>query len=590
MAPGSHTDATDAKPLWDLMANKVRFVVNGHAHAMMRSNPIDGITELISGGGGHSHHPTNPDPRFPFVNSTDFGMLRLKLNAVGSNPDGGATLAHDFIATDDGATLDSGSGTCSPTASPPANPPPSDAVADAHVEEARPGTNLGSAAALWVDGGSDRDMDTYLRFSLGGLTQPVASAKLRMFLTNGSVDGPAVYGAPSSWTESSLNWSNRPGPSSGVIDDKGAVAGNAWVEFNVTPLVTGNGTYSFRVATNTTDGVIADSRETARKPQLVVTYGQPPPPANPPPSDAVADAHVEEARPGTNLGSAAALWVDGGSDRDMDTYLRFSLGGLTQPVASAKLRMFLTNGSVDGPAVYGAPSSWTESSLNWSNRPGPSSGVIDDKGAVAGNAWVEFNVTPLVTGNGTYSFRVATNTTDGVIADSRETARKPQLVVTYGQPPPPANPPPSDAVADAHVEEARPGTNLGSAAALWVDGGSDRDMDTYLRFSLGGLTQPVASAKLRMFLTNGSVDGPAVYGAPSSWTESSLNWSNRPGPSSGVIDDKGAVAGNAWVEFNVTPLVTGNGTYSFRVATNTTDGVIADSRETARKPQLVVTF
>ena len=131
---------------------------------------------------------------------------------------------------------------------------------------------MGAAKALWVDGGSDPDMDTYLRFSLSGVTQPVASAKLRVFLTNPSVDGPAVYGAPSAWSELSLNWSNRPGPSSGVIDDKGAVAANAWVEYNVTPLVTGNGTYSFRLATNSPDGVIADSRETARKPQLVVTY------------------------------------------------------------------------------------------------------------------------------------------------------------------------------------------------------------------------------------------------------------------------------------------------------------------------------
>ena len=96
------------------MANKVRFVINGHAHAMMRANPVTGITELISGAGGHSHHAASPDPRFAFINTTDFGVLRLKLNAVGSNPNGGATLEHDFIATDDGAVLDSGSGTCSP--------------------------------------------------------------------------------------------------------------------------------------------------------------------------------------------------------------------------------------------------------------------------------------------------------------------------------------------------------------------------------------------------------------------------------------------------------------------------------------------
>ncbi len=134
VAPGSHSDATDVQPLWSLMANKVRLAVNGHAHAMMRAHAVDGITELVSGAGGHSHHAANPDPRFAFVNSTDFGVLRLKLNAVGS---GGATFEHDFIATDDGAVLDSGTGTCTPP------PPPSTLAKPAtDVEDAKPNTGL----------------------------------------------------------------------------------------------------------------------------------------------------------------------------------------------------------------------------------------------------------------------------------------------------------------------------------------------------------------------------------------------------------------------------------------------------------------
>ena len=114
-----YSPGTSIQPLFDLMAHRVRFVINGHLHAMARGIPIDGITELISGAGGHSLHATSPNPLFPFSNSTEFGVLRLKVNAVGSNANGGATLVHDFIATDDGAVLDSGSGTCSP---PPADP------------------------------------------------------------------------------------------------------------------------------------------------------------------------------------------------------------------------------------------------------------------------------------------------------------------------------------------------------------------------------------------------------------------------------------------------------------------------------------
>jgi hypothetical protein len=581
-APGTHVDAPDVQPLWELMANKVRYVLNGHSHNMQRANPVAGITQLISGAGGHGLYVANPDSRFAFINATDYGVLRLKLNAVGSNPDGGATLEHQFIAADDGTVLDSGSGSCSPQT---ANPRTLFPQADARVDEATPGTNRGSGD-LVVDGGADPDMESYLRFSVSGLTGPVQSAKLRLYLTNNSGDAPAVYGTSSSWSESSITWANRPARTTGVIDDKGPVAVNAWVEYDVTPLVTGNGTHSFVLATTSSDGIIANAREGGRPPELVLTQGQAAPP--PPATNPEADSRVEEARPNTNFGTASSLWVDGGSDPDQYSYLRFTLSGLTQPVQSAKLRLYLTNGSGNGPALHGTSNSWLETSINWSNDPGPTTGVIDDKGSVGANAWVEYNVKPLVTGNGTYSFVLTTNTTDGVIADSREASRKPELVVTEGQPPPPP-PPATNPEADSRVEEANPTTNFGASTSLWVDGGSDPDQYSYLRFTLSGLTQPVQSAKLRLYLTNGSSNGPALYGTSNSWSELSINWSNDPGPTTGVIEDKGSLSANKWVEYNVKPLVTGNGTYSFVLTTNTTDGVIADSREATRKPELVVT-
>ena len=50
----------------------------------------------------------------------------------------------------------------------------------------------------------------------------------------------------------------------------------SWVEYNVTPLVTGDGTYSFRLAQTSTDGVDFRAREytdSTQRPQLVVTLG-----------------------------------------------------------------------------------------------------------------------------------------------------------------------------------------------------------------------------------------------------------------------------------------------------------------------------
>jgi hypothetical protein len=105
----------------------------------------------------------------------------------------------------------------------------------------------------------------------------VTSAKLRLYdPDNGTADGPAAYGTSSSWTETGVTWSNRPARTSGPHDDKGAIATGSFVEWNVTPLVTGNGDASFVLATTSFDGANFASREnstTSRRPQLIVTFG-----------------------------------------------------------------------------------------------------------------------------------------------------------------------------------------------------------------------------------------------------------------------------------------------------------------------------
>ena len=48
---------------------------------------------------------------------------------------------------------------------------------------------------------------------------------------------------------------------------------------------------------------------------------------------------------------------------------------------------------------------------------------------------------------------------------------------------------------------------------------------------------------------------------------------------------------NTWVEYDVTPFVTGNGTYSFTLATTSNDGIDFYNREAATlRPELVVTL
>ena len=71
-------------------------------------------------------------------------------------------------------------------------------------------TNYGGQNKLRVDGGADPDIESYLRFNVTGVTGPVVRARLKLSSTTGTIDGPTLRSTGNSWTEGTINWSNRP--------------------------------------------------------------------------------------------------------------------------------------------------------------------------------------------------------------------------------------------------------------------------------------------------------------------------------------------------------------------------------------------
>jgi hypothetical protein len=344
-----------------------------------------------------------------------------------------------------------------------------------------------------VDGDAGAAQTAFIRFNTSGISGSIQSVKLRVFCTtNGTANGPAAYLANSTWTEAGtggVTWNTQPALLSGAVDNKGAIAANVWVEYDVTSLVTGNGAFTFALIADSNDGITFSSREGTVAPELVITLGTGGPtvtpsrtrtptstPTNAPgatntptvtrtpttgapvntstatrtptatstptvgaPGNTVAftteaDARVVQASPTTNYGTANNLQVDG--DTAQTSYIRFTVSGVTGSIQNVKLRVFcITNGTTNGPAVYLADSNWVESGtsgITWNTQPALLSGVVDNTGAIAANAWVEYDVTPLVTGNGTYTFALVADDNDGVTFSSREGAAPPQLVVTFG--------------------------------------------------------------------------------------------------------------------------------------------------------------
>jgi fibronectin type 3 domain-containing protein len=147
-----------------------------------------------------------------------------------------------------------------------------------------------------------------------------------------------------------------------------------------------------------------------------------------------ADTYVEQANPGTNFGTATKLLVDNSPVRE--GYLRFTVSGLSGSVQSATLRLFVTDSTSNGPAIYGvADTTWSETGLTWNNKPARGTTATDNKGAVSSGTWVEYNVTPLVTGNGAVSFALIGDSSNGLDVYSRQGTQPPQLVVKAGNSP-----------------------------------------------------------------------------------------------------------------------------------------------------------
>ena len=141
-------------------------------------------------------------------------------------------------------------------------------------------------------------------------------------------------------------------------------------------------------------------------------------------------------------------------------------------------------------------------------------------------------------------------------------------------------------VADAYVSEDEPAKNFGTVGELIVDNGPNHR--SFIRFTVTGVTGVIQSATLRLFATDGTSNGPTIYGTANSWAETGITWTNMPAPTTGAVDNVAQIGANAWTEYNVTSQIIGNGTFSFVLLPDSSDGVTFTSREGNSPPELVL--
>ena len=145
-------------------------------------------------------------------------------------------------------------------------------TADAYVISNEPDRNF-NTVALYVD--SSPDITAFLSFDVSGLSGPVESARLRLYVENPTVDAPVLHTA-NPFSEGSISWNAQPkiGP---AIADLGPAGEGTWVEYDVTGLVVGDGAYALALVSQVTDSMSVSSRSGGNPPQLVVVTTDPTP-------------------------------------------------------------------------------------------------------------------------------------------------------------------------------------------------------------------------------------------------------------------------------------------------------------------------
>jgi hypothetical protein len=162
----------------------------------------------------------------------------------------------------------------------------------------------------------------------------------------------------------------------------------------------------------------------------------PPPPVSSWSFTPIADGHVHQGSASSNFGSLTTMRA---RVPDYRFFLKFDVQGVTGPVTSAKLRLYVTDESSSSGSVFLASNlystsavPWTEAGITWSNAPTLSGAAIAGPVNAPVNTWVELDVTSAVAGNGVVSFGVTSAITNSVYYATKEGANRPVLDVRTG--------------------------------------------------------------------------------------------------------------------------------------------------------------
>jgi len=449
--------SSNSQSFWQTLYNhNADLILAGHDHIYERFAPqtpsgtLDtarGIREFIVGSGGANHTSLATIFANSEVRNVDtFGILKLTLHPTSYDwqfvPEAGKTF------TDSGTTLCHGQ---TSDITPPTTPTNlvANAIAPNHINLTWTAStdNVGVIGyQVFRDNVQIATASTASFSDTGVQPQTTHSYKVVAFDAGGnfsaasniaSATTPADTAPPSAPTNltATTNGLGQVNLTWTASTDNVSVAGYHVVRNGVQIATTSTPSYTdTTAAANTTYNyyVLAfDPTGNTSGSSNIVTITTPPPPVTLVFTPA-ADTYVQSDVPTTNFGSAVQIVADNSPVRNV--LLKFGVSAVgTRQVVSAKLRLFCEDGSSVGGAFYKvADNTWNEGTVTWNTAPAADTVSFTTLGAVVAGNWYEVDVSSLVTGDGTFSLKMVSTSTDGAYYTSKEGAAgfAPQLILT----------------------------------------------------------------------------------------------------------------------------------------------------------------
>jgi chitodextrinase len=403
---------------------------------------------------------------------------------------------------------------------------------DATVDSSQPTVNFGINSRLTVD--NSPVVYSLLKFAVAGTSGcPVTGAKLRLTVGSGtddkSVYGGDVYGTTSGWSQGTVTYNTAPVAGTKAGSVTGAVANDTSYLFDVAPLVTGDGTVSFLVKSTSSDGVRYYSSESGTA-------------TTAPQLQVTCSTTVDSTAP-TQPGSLTA-------PSPTSSAVTLNWTASTDNVGVTGYKVY--RGGSPLTTVGGSTLTYTDSTVSPSTAYTYQVTAVDAAGNESTPASVSVTTPAATGGSGTFTFT---------------------------------------ATDDATVDASQPTTTLGAGSRITVDN------SPLVKFTVSGLNGcTVTNAKLQLTVGTStddkSVYGGDVYGTTNSWSQNTVTYDTAPATGTKAGSVTGSVALNTAYLFDVTPLLTGDGTVSVRVKSTSSDGARYFSTEggtASTRPQLQVT-